>query len=52
MSDVVPEKKPRKPRVPKKQPPKRHKAMITAVAALVVAATDFFLTLRYGFKPF
>lgn len=44
--------KTRKPRAKKKEPPKRHKAMVTAVAALVVAATDFFLTLRYGLKLF
>lgn len=45
-------RKPRAPRAKKKEPPKRHKAMITAVSALVIAATDFVLTLRYGLKFF
>lgn len=45
-----PARKPRKPRVPAPKP--RQKAMITAVSALIIAATDFFLTLRYGLKLF
>lgn len=42
--------KPRVARAKKKSP--KQKAMITAVAALLVAGTDFFLTLRYGLKLF